>query len=163
MVTLAPDPLTVVFNRHYSELLVWCQRRVRDGAFDPAEIVHEAFLRCRRHWSAERASQRCSVAYLYRATRWALLDALRRRRRAVRPGEARALEELAAESPASCMETQEALDSLSPRQRQICDRILAGRPLCSIQQELQLTDGALAVHLSRAKTQLELELGIASN
>lgn len=143
-----------VFTRHYRQLVKWCGRRVVPGRFDPEDLVHSAYLRCARLWSAERRSEHCEAGYLYRALRWTIVDAIRRdlRRRAY--GDTPQQERECGSAPWGRVVAEEALLSLRGRQQQVCLAVLDGKTDRQICRELHLSSGALAVYLHRARNSL---------
>jgi RNA polymerase sigma factor (sigma-70 family) len=162
--TPAPAPkLDDLFHRHYDALVAWCRRRVRPHVGEPEDFVHLAYLRCRRSWNEEHRSLHNEAAYLYRALRWVVLDALRRHaRRACR--EAPLVDPSAAPDNTGTWPPRlvaEALDALPPRQQQVCRAILAGKRLEVVRGELRLSPAALAVNLCRARATLCERLGVA--
>lgn len=150
------NDLDQLFTQHYSRLLAWCRKRYAARAIEPEELVHLAYLRCRRTWRRSRCSQHGGIAYAYRALRWVALDLLRanaRRRRNV--SSQVDLDCMAARSgfpPES--DVQESLACLSSRSRKICEHILAGDSFEGIRHEMGMTSGAFAVTLSRSKATL---------
>jgi RNA polymerase sigma factor (sigma-70 family) len=149
-----------VFARHYRRLVKWCGRRVPRDLADPEDIVHSAYLRCASQWSAARKSDHCEAGYLYRAVRWTILDTIRvhTRRKLARMGI----------TPPSTPDTPpwarlalgEALGALQGRQRQVCLAMLDGKSRAQICEELDLTSGALAVYIHRARNSLHDLLGL---
>lgn len=147
--------LNDVFERHYPELVSWARSRVRNHLGDPEDFVHLAYLRCSRRWSADARSKHHEAAYLFRALRWVVLDALRRevRERSRQWPVARrdngfpgcSIRELVA---------REAVMSLQGRQLEVCLALLSGQSVDDIRRDLDLSAGAVAVHLSRAKAAL---------
>lgn len=144
-----------VFRRHYHDLVDWCRRRVHQHLGDPEDFVHMAYLRCSRHWSAERNSNVNEAAYLYRALRWVIIDASRswqrqRTRKWLPLRRESGLPWIALHK----LVAQEAVMSLKGRQLQVCLALLAGKGHAQIRRELNLTSGALSVYLCRAKASL---------
>ncbi len=155
------ETLNTVFRRHYQELVCWCRKRVPPHLGEPEDFVHSAYLRCSGHWSADRNSESGERAYLYRALRWVVIDAIRVWRRE-KVGDQRAtvqgtgrrwgvLHELA---------VREAVMGLSGKELQVCSARLAGKNDAQTRHELNLTPGALAVHICRLKANLCRLLGV---
>jgi len=148
-------PLDDVFGRHYHDLVDWCRRRVHRHLGDPEDFVHLAYIRCSRHWSAERNSNVNEAAYLYRALRWVIIDASRswqrqRNRRWLPLRREGGIPWIALHK----LVAQEAVTSLKGKQLQVCTALLAGKGHAQIRRELNLTSGALAVYLCRARARL---------
>jgi RNA polymerase sigma factor (sigma-70 family) len=144
-----------MFSRHYDALIAWCRKHTWRALGEPEDFVHAAYLRCRAHWSEAQHPAGRERAYLYRALRWVLIDALRKRRHQPRGGEAAEL--TAAEfgsSPLRQLVVKEAVARLSGHPGQVFRRLLAGQDEATIRQEMQLSLGALAVCRSRAKRAL---------
>ncbi len=149
------DPLNEIFDRYYQDLIRWCRSRVRQELGDPEDIVHSAYLRCRRRWSAAYKSNGNEAAYLYQALRWVILDAVRkhiRERSRMRLIPRRGNEPLW--EILHKLVAQEAVASLRGRQSQVCLAFLAGKSNAQICRELHLSAGAVAVHACRARATL---------
>jgi len=160
-----PQPtrlLNEVFNRHYQDLVAWCRGHVQHELGDPEEFVHTAYLRCRQCWSPQRKSARNEAAYLYRALRWVVVDALRRHGRQkcrtwVLPAPNTGTRWMVLHT----LIAREAVSSLKGRQLQVCLALLAGKSDDQIRNELDLSRRALAVYICRARANLCRTLGVA--
>ncbi len=152
--------LDELFAEHYEDLLAWCRRRFRRELGEPADLVHAAYLRCRRSWCDARRSKEHEAAYLYQALRWVVIDALRRRQtRKLLESLLLAPSLTASDDPLRALVAREAVDRLSGRLRQVCLAVLAGKSTDQIAQELGISSGALAVCLTRLRDRLEELLG----
>lgn len=153
--TASPNEL---FAQYYPWMLTWCRRHVARNLAEPEDIVHTAYLRCRRH-CPETMTIRFPAAYLERMLRWVLIDALRARRRTPstppvpvrssrRPINAPLGEQIAVES----------VGLLRGMQKRICQGLLSGKSKQRVLDELNLTTTSYAVHLCRAKATLSAYL-----
>ncbi|MCI0460530.1 MAG: sigma-70 family RNA polymerase sigma factor [Gemmataceae bacterium] len=151
------DPL---FQRSYPQLLAWCRRHVRPDLGDPEDLVHEAYLLCRRHWSASKQSSHCGIAYFYRALRWVRANAVRRSQRPQLPGALGDSDDLPSspESPLGELIAREALSLLTGKQRDVCLGFLRGQRPHELRAELHLSPAALAVYACRAHRKLRQHL-----
>jgi RNA polymerase sigma factor (sigma-70 family) len=148
-----------LFLRHYDQMVDLCRRRLVGVSEDPEDLVHAAYIKCRRYWEWDKRSCHDQVAYLYRAIHWLIVDASRHHRR-------RQLLALAQVCrPQATNPTQlddlivtEALLQLKGRTRQICWAILKGKTRSQICDEFRMSYGAVAVTLCRAKKHLTLFL-----
>jgi len=155
--------LDEVFCRHYDKMVAWCRSRVAADMEDPEDLVHSAYLRCSRCWSAELSSKGREAAYLYRALRWVLLDSLRARcRQKNRNCQGPRRRDKMPWIVLHQLVAQEALMSLGGRQLQVCSALLEGKSEKQIRGELQLTRGALAVYICRARARLSQVLGVTA-
>ncbi len=150
------DRLNELFDVHYQELVHWCQRRLAGRNDEAEDVVQEAYLRCVRNWNTELRSRDREVAYLYRATRWALVDLLRRRQRA----DVRTTAYDLLPDRRECFTWQrlvfdEAIERLPRRQRLVCRAMQAGVCMSKLASDMALTSAAIAVHRCRAKQALE--------
>jgi RNA polymerase sigma factor (sigma-70 family) len=145
--------LNAAFDRHYASMVAWCRRRIRPDLGDPEEFVHQAYLRCRNRWKENLRSRHTDAKFLFQSLRWVVLDSLRshRRRKAREAAQTPRPISDGRWAPARKLMAQEAVLSLSRRQRQVCLGILCGKSRQQIARELSLPDTAVAVHLSRAK------------
>lgn len=150
----APE-LDRLFLRNYDRLLAFSRKNCRRLG-DAEEFVHEAYLRSRRRWSAVRTSEARPEAYLFRALRWALADALRRKRRetVLDPTELETRLRSRAEA-AFAFDTE-----IATADRDLFRSMLAGRTKDELCRELHVSPGALAVRIHRAKKKLEAMLGV---
>ena len=144
-----------LFAKHYRHLTAWCRMHVQAQLGDPEDFVHLAYLRCIRRWSEESRSNGHEAAYLYRALRWVILDVVRRHLREKR----RAGDTLTRgnDTPHVVLHqliAEEAFLSLSGRQLQVCLALLKGKSSGEIRRELNMTPGAIAVNLHRARRNL---------
>ena len=147
--------LNDLFEQNYGILVAWCRSRNLGHLGDPEEFVHLAYLRCSRRWSAEHRSSHCELSYVYRALRWVMLDALRRRGR--QRTSAWPLRYETASGRATPLHTatvREAVERLKGRPRQVCHSLMAGKDEERIGQELQISRNAVAVHVHRAKARI---------
>lgn len=155
---MANNAFDDLFSRHYPRLIAWCRRHVGRHLGEPEDFVHQAYLRCRRHWSAELRSPRHELAYLYRALRWTVSDA---HRRALHQRNLTRVRDKTMSHPSTAIGeliAREAVQALPSRQRDVCLGLLAGKTLALVRAELGLSAGALAVHLSRARAKLLVAL-----
>lgn len=163
--------LDALFQQLYRDLIAWCVRHSSKQWGDPEDFVHQAYCKCRKHWSAGCSTPGREAAYVYRALRWVLLDAARqhqRRRRfmavsadaADRRAERSASVVSAHAVSAQAVSAEEAFRSLTPRERAICRGYLLGHSQRRVCFELGLSLGALGAHLSRARHKLLREFGV---
>ncbi|MCA9124137.1 MAG: sigma-70 family RNA polymerase sigma factor [Planctomycetaceae bacterium] len=143
------------FEHSYAHLVAYS--RSHAGQLGDAEdFVHLAYLKCRKAWRRDRVSQQVGIAFFCRAIRWIIFDVARTRmRRDVRErlyrprsnSERRSsqLDRLAA---------ADAIQALKGRSRDVCIAILAGKDYVTIRRELGISEGALAVSISRARSEL---------
>lgn len=144
--------LNSVFMSHYRNLVEYCRRRATGGWADPEEIVHLAYLKCCRSWSAGHRSQVNEAAFFYRAIRWTIADVSRAGARRARHESASSRCQTQTHDPE--LAAREAVSLLPGRQRLVCEAVLAGKSRQQICAEFEMTPVALAVHLHRAKTRL---------
>jgi DNA-directed RNA polymerase specialized sigma24 family protein len=149
-----------VFVHHYHELVAYSRRRVDRRMGDPEDFVHLAYLKCRRRWSPTRRSQYSEVAYLYRALRWVIIDAIRQHSRRAEMVTLLASPDVATEPPVQLarLVTREAWDRLRGRERAVCESALQGHRAEQTCGELRINGKALAVYLCRAKAALTAAL-----
>jgi RNA polymerase sigma factor (sigma-70 family) len=150
----APE-LDRLFLRNYDRLLAFSRKNCRRLG-DAEDFVHEAYLRSRRRWNAVRISEARPEAYLFRALRWALADALRRKRRETVLDPAELETQLRARSEGTTTIDAE----IPPEDRNLFRSLLAGRTKDEMCRELHVSPGALAVRICRAKKKLEACLGV---
>jgi RNA polymerase sigma factor (sigma-70 family) len=148
------------FAQSYAHLVAYS--RSRAGRFEDAEdFVHLAYLKCRNAWRRERVSQRAGIAFFCRAIRWVILDVERSRsRRDIR--ERQRGPSSSSERRSSLLDhlaAAEAIHALTGRSRDVCVAILAGKNYATIQRELGMSAGALAVSMSRARAELNERFG----
>ena len=150
----APE-LDRLFLCNYDRLLAFSRKNCRRLG-DAEDFVHEAYLRSRRRWNAVRTSEARPEAYLFRALRWALADALRRQRRVsvLDPAELETRLRPRGEDHTACDV------SLPPEDRALFRSLMAGRTKDELCRELHVSPGALAVRICRAKKKLEACLGV---
>lgn len=145
-----------VFTTYYDALVDWCAHRIPSYLGAPEEFVHQTYLRCRTSWRSEKRSNRNEAAFLFRCLRWVVTDSIRSyHRRKTRehdvvqrpPNDERfnLLRKLIA---------REALNVLCGMPRLVCVEILSGKSQEQILADLQISKGALATNLSRAKVAL---------
>lgn len=147
--------LDEIFDRYYRQLIAWCRSRVRHIPGDPEDFVHSAYLRCRRTWSDERRSQIDDRAYLFRALRWVILDAVRRNvRERARTWQGGSRTVPVAGHALNRLLAEEAILLLKGRQLQVCLALLTGMSRAEIGKRFNLSPGALAVYICRARTTL---------
>ena len=148
-----------VFLEHYPRLVTFCGTHRTNGAWDPEDIVHLVYLKCRSHWRGDRCVHQRS-SYLYQAARWVLADLQRkeRRRHASTQAMYNALKGAQFRRPQNHLLWSECLASLSGRPRQAVLALLEGKNLPVIQQELGVSRAALLVALHRARRSLLLVL-----
>jgi len=156
--------LDLTFQSHYGYLVRWCRRVAPMTSVDPEDIVHAAYLRVQGRFRTVKVSSQQPLAFLKQAIRWEAAD---RQRREWRHRERefyysdcrRALSHLA---PAVVLEVNESLELLPARLRMICLALLEGKMHRQICVELQLSAGALAVALCRARQMLVRLLDLAA-
>jgi len=149
------DTLNDLFLQCYPALIAWAKRHVPAYVGEPEDLVHLAYIRCCKRWVSGRGCQGREPAYLFRALRWVAMDAWRRHSRRNR-GLREAFWQRAdsAHQPLGRLVFEEALASLTGRQHQVCRRLMAGKTETQICRELNLSRGALAVYVYRAKHHL---------
>lgn len=149
-----------VFVQHYHELVAYSRRRVDMRMGDPEDFVHLAYIKCCRRWSPKRRSRYSDAAYLYRALRWVIIDAMRQHSRRAGMVTLFASSDIATESPTQLahLVTREALDRLRGRERAVCESALRGHRAEQTCGDLRINSKALAVFLCRAKSALTAAL-----
>jgi DNA-directed RNA polymerase specialized sigma24 family protein len=153
--------MDAAFGRSYTRLISWCRRHVRRNLGDPEDFVHQAYLRSRRRWATARRSQHREEAYFFRALRWVVTDAMRKRARR-REGMAayQPAAPASAAGPVGELIAREAVDAaLTPGERAVCSGLLAGRSRRQLCDALAVTPAALAVRACRARRKLREFLG----
>lgn len=156
--------LNDLFCRYYPALIRCCRKHLRGTLEDAEDVVHSAYLRCRRHWSADRCSAAHAATYFYRALRWEMADSARRQHRRRTRQSAPAGRQ--PDPPGILLRhlvVREALATLRGRQLAICLAYMAGKNREAICRELRLTPGALAVATCRAKAHLRAVLDLSSH
>lgn len=151
----ASPELDRLFLQSYDRLLAFSRKNGRNLG-DAEDFVHEAYLRSRRAWSGERASNDRPEAYFFRALRWALADARRRKARVSVHDPA----EMDVRVRASGTDGFASDLSLSPEDHDLFRSLMSGRTKDELCRELQVSPGALAVRICRAKKKLEACLGL---
>jgi DNA-directed RNA polymerase specialized sigma24 family protein len=148
--------LEAVVGEHYEELLDWCRRFVPLRLAEPEDLVHGAYLRSRRTYRSELGSAERPLAYLRRSIRSQLADLCRsEKRRRKREVEALKMHRSWHEAtPQAIVAAREALTAIRGRPRDACEALLIGKSKQEICQELKMSEGALAVCLSRARAAL---------
>lgn len=144
-----------LFADCYARLLAWCRAHAPRSLGEPEDFVHQTYLRCRRRWSADRASVGHGGAYLFRALRWVVADAARRAGRRPRTTALTFATAAVDERPDRTLAARETLAALTPAELAVCRAHLDG-------------DGgvrgrsaaAVAVHLCRARSKLRRHLGL---
>ncbi len=146
-----------LFQAHYDVLLAWCRRRTRPEWGEPEDIVHQAYVRCRKRWVEGISTPGREVAYLYRGLRWVLQDAARadRRRRERR----KLIAELASRRTEAAplrfdFLAGDVFEKLTPSERAVCWAYLHGQGSHEVSRDLGLSPGAVAAHSSRARQKL---------
>lgn len=155
--------LDALFRQLYRDLIAWCVRHSSKQWGDPEDFVHQAYCRCRKHWSVGCSTPGHEAAYVYRALRWVLLDAARqhqRRRRQLTAFSIYAVHRGAGPAAGAALAAEDALQRLTPRERAICRGYLLGHSQGRVCCELGLSRGALGAHLSRARHKLLREFGV---
>lgn len=158
--TSSQPQFDTLFALYYDRLIAWCRRRVGTGCEDPAELVHQTYLKCRNTWRDGRErSPDSHASYLFRALRWIMIDTVRRRQRRNAMELAVAVERRikATDTPLGRLIAMEAIERMQGRPGRICLAILRGEDMRRICAEQQVTMKALAVYLCRARKYLRRE------
>jgi DNA-directed RNA polymerase specialized sigma24 family protein len=159
MLTIA-NSLDEVFSSHYEELLDWCRKLVPRALAEPEDVMHSAYLRTRGRFRLERSSAQRPLAYLRRSICFEIADRrrseARRRRRELRVIACRPPWYEA--TPLDLVAMREMVVKLKGRPREVCQAILAGMTAREISHQLNLSPGAIAVHLCRARASLKVAL-----
>lgn len=164
-----PQQLTAVFERLYPELRQLAAARLNgnQGEFTPTVLVHEFYLRAIADARVTLADRRHFFAAAAQAMRWILVDQARRQQAEKRGGHFNAVtlterligaEGLSADLLA-LNDSLDALDEISPRQRQVVEmKFFAGLDFARIGELLECSERTAKRDWTRARAFLHAQL-----
>lgn len=164
-----PRQLTAVFEKLYPELRRLAAARLRgnQAEFTPTVLVHEFYLRAIADARVTLADRRHFFAAAAQAMRWIVVDHARRQQADKRGGQRVAVtlteRQLVTEGLSTDMlalhESLDALDQISPRQRQVVEmRFFAGLEFAQIGELLECSERTAKREWARARAFLHAQL-----